>query len=194
MVNQVHGNSITILDSQTSQQISTTGQTADGLVTELELSALCIKTADCLPVMLLRDEKIMAVHAGWRGIENEIILKAREHFQNFSDVTAIIGPHIHREHFEVHKDIATQLLECAKKSSSRTETAVEKLILYLHKDPKKLFVDLTQIAQLQLLSLGLSPEQISVVGESTKGDSTLASYRRDGAQSGRNLSFCALLK
>jgi hypothetical protein len=63
---QVHGSSILVLDSP----ISENGELEHDAIAACEKGiALCIKTADCVPVLLAdRNLKaIAAVHAGWRG-------------------------------------------------------------------------------------------------------------------------------
>lgn len=73
--------------------------------------ALCISTADCLPIMIYSpiSRWVAGIHAGWRGVASQIfrdtLLKLdavgvpRESLQIF------IGPHIQMESFEVHKDV-----------------------------------------------------------------------------------------
>ena len=80
---------------------------ADGAVTDQPNTILCIRTADCAPI-LLADYKhgiIGAAHAGWRGaykgiIENTINLMLQKG-ANTSDIAAAVGPCIAQSSYEV---------------------------------------------------------------------------------------------
>ena len=54
-LNQVHGTSAV--------QANKTLQNADLHFTSIKQSALCIKTADCLPIFIYHTQKIIALHA-----------------------------------------------------------------------------------------------------------------------------------
>lgn len=81
--------------------------TADGAVTDKKGVALCIRTADCAPV-LLADYKngiIGAAHAGWRGafkgvVENTIALML-EKGATLENIAAAVGPCIAQKSYEV---------------------------------------------------------------------------------------------
>ncbi len=85
---------------------------ADGHLTRVPGLALAIRTADCLPVMIYdpRLKVVTALHAGWRGIECEIIPQALRRLgtmgADLSRASAWIGPHIGPESFEVGLDVA----------------------------------------------------------------------------------------
>ena len=75
---------------------------ADGIMLDFQKYpniTLAIKTADCLPILLLGD-KITMVHAGWKGLQNNILAHKNLQLENIH--TAFIGPSIHR--FEVTAD------------------------------------------------------------------------------------------
>jgi len=93
---------------------------ADAHWTEEKHQALVVQTADCLPVLLKSGRRICAVHAGWRGVENHIILSALKVFSDLSELEVGIGPHITKESFVVSKDVADQL----QKSSPQGEVWV----------------------------------------------------------------------
>ena len=65
---QVHGNRVVPAHSLS--------PTADGHFTSQKNQALCLRTADCLPVFIIRGENVFALHIGWRGIHNKILDKA----------------------------------------------------------------------------------------------------------------------
>ena len=55
---------------------------SDGILTSTKNLGLVVKTADCLPILLEDDISIGAVHAGWRGVKNNIVKKALKHFKS----------------------------------------------------------------------------------------------------------------
>lgn len=78
----------------------------DGLITTTPSLALCIRTADCAPILMAHKSKpiIATVHAGWRGailgkiIENAAAqLKTMDSLENY---VVAIGPCMHQKNFE----------------------------------------------------------------------------------------------
>lgn len=71
----------------------------DALVTDCVGKSIGVRTADCVPILLLdcRTRAIGAIHAGWRGTLAEIAMRAiekmREDFETDpADVYAALGP------------------------------------------------------------------------------------------------------
>lgn len=80
---------------------------ADGAVTDKKGIALCIRTADCAPILLADYENgvIGAAHAGWRGafkgvIENTVALML-EKGACLENIQAAVGPCIGQDSYEV---------------------------------------------------------------------------------------------
>ena len=136
-VNQQHG--VEVLEAEPNVLAS-----ADGHWTFKRNLALAIQTADCLPIFLMRNKVVCAVHAGWRGVARKIVLLALERVPELKGfgLKVSIGPHIHQRHFEVGGDTALELKESAPGALS----AVHK-----RKDGKYL-VSLKEIVQSQILS------------------------------------------
>jgi purine-nucleoside/S-methyl-5'-thioadenosine phosphorylase / adenosine deaminase len=68
------------------------GTEADAAITREPLAKLAVRTADCVPVVLLGESSIGVVHAGWRGLAGGVIQAA---VATMGDVhTAHVGPHI----------------------------------------------------------------------------------------------------
>ncbi|HEY8565165.1 MAG TPA: peptidoglycan editing factor PgeF [Beijerinckiaceae bacterium] len=90
---------------------------ADALVTATEGLALAIATADCGPVLFADPEArvIGAAHAGWRGAVHGVLeatLHAMEELgARRSDITAVLGPTIGPNAYEVGPEFVAQLLE-----------------------------------------------------------------------------------
>lgn len=95
---------------------------ADGAVTDVENIALCIRTADCAPV-LFRDDKakiIGAAHAGWRGaykgiIENVVNLMI-EKGAKIENIAAAVGPCIGQKSYEVDEGFYCQFVSETKEN------------------------------------------------------------------------------
>jgi YfiH family protein len=161
--------------------------------------ALCIKTADCVPVLVHDPELglVASIHAGWRGIENEIIRKTgakiaglqENSTQSLSRAHAWIGPHIGSRSFEVGREVAARLE--ARFDSVRGWSDVTS-VLHPHADPAKAYVDLLAIAKAQLGSIGIDPERITILGIDTMTSQAHMSFRRDRETAGRQVSFIAL--
>lgn len=162
-------------------------QRADAHYTTQKCVAPLIQTADCLPVILVSKEFVLSIHAGWRGIEHNIIGKSLEYMADqkfdFSGTYAFIGPHILKESFEVGTDVADQLTRSFKSVSTGTTAP----IVYPHSDKSKCFVDLDPIAKAQL-SQCIKLENILSLPIDTFSDSRFHSYRRNRTK-GRQWSF-----
>lgn len=167
----------------------------DAHVTTERRIALCIRTADCLPVLIHDPEvnAVAAIHAGWRGVENEIVRKACAQLRSLGSsldrARAWIGPHIGPKSFEVGKDVADRLLATFTKVRGFSPTAE---IILPHNDAQKAFVDLLSIARTQLRSEGIGDECQNVLAIDTFSSSQHASFRRDAGVAGRQVSFIVL--
>lgn len=80
---------------------------ADGMVTSVPGLALCILTADCVPVLFAdADAKVIgAAHAGWKGALAGICESTLEAMEALgadrANITAAIGPAIQQDSYEV---------------------------------------------------------------------------------------------
>lgn len=74
------------------------------------IDALCVKSADCVPVLLynVKTQTACALHAGWRGSCANICRNAVEKVScgEPKNIIAVIGPHINSCCYEVSKDVA----------------------------------------------------------------------------------------
>ena len=85
---------------------------ADALITDQPGRLLCIRTADCVPILLATTDgkHVAAVHAGWRGLVAGVIeaaVKTMKERYNIGPnrLIAAIGPSISIEHFEVGNEV-----------------------------------------------------------------------------------------
>lgn len=113
---QVHGIEVRVIDrlfllqSDTVQKRLLTG--IDALITSLPGYAVCVSTADCIPVIIYdrRHEAVAAVHAGWRGTVQRILQHVLQQMSRLydtkgEDVYAAIGPGISMKAFEVGQEV-----------------------------------------------------------------------------------------
>jgi YfiH family protein len=80
----------------------------DALYTDHRDLWLAVKTADCLPILISSPSAVAAVHAGWRGLENGILIRTLETLINEFSLTPAeiyihIGPHISQPNYEVEE-------------------------------------------------------------------------------------------
>jgi YfiH family protein len=153
----------------------------DALVTTSPELWIGIRTADCLPILLVDPVACVAaaVHAGWRGTAEGIVTKTLRRMEELgaqlTDIHAAIGPGICEASYEVGPEVA----------------AIFQLEL---NENGKAQLDLTYENERQLREAGLEMEQIWAAKTCTKQNPELFhSFRRDGAAAGRMLSAIRLL-
>jgi polyphenol oxidase len=108
-INQVHGVRVLNLDSEACEPLVD----ADGSSTRQYNKVLAILTADCLPVFITNRSGsfIMLLHAGWRGVADDIIGKSvSECGESVSELMAWIGPGIGKTAFECGVEVRDEFL------------------------------------------------------------------------------------
>lgn len=161
---------------------------ADAHRTNQKGKALLISTADCMPVVCYSpsEQKILAIHAGWRGVENRITLSSiKSTFQSTRDLMVYVGPHILKDSFEIESELAERIIGPDFLSFAPTFTKPSLTA-------GKVYMNLFSILSHQLQKLGLDPNQIQFFEKNTVTDAEFHSHRRDREKSGRQLSFIAL--
>ncbi|MCB0364306.1 MAG: polyphenol oxidase family protein [Bdellovibrionaceae bacterium] len=146
--------------------------------------ALLIKTADCLPIMMTTNQMAIAIHAGWRGLAHGILMEVRRLKIDPSQASVFIGPHIGKKSFEVGQEVVEAFAPWIDSYSLDPQLAFSH-----HARPEKAYLDLGYLASGQLQHLGF--KAINCLPIDTFTSKSHHSYRRDGAQSGRQLSFVA---
>lgn len=153
----------------------------DAVMTDLEEVCIGVSTADCIPVLLYDPEHRVccAVHAGWRGTVEHIVMKAVKALTHVystrpENLTACIGPGISLESFEVGDEVYEQFAQSGF-DTSRVCRRYEKW-----------HIDLWECNRIDLLTTGVNPESINVCGICTyKNVDEFFSARRLGTESGR---------
>lgn len=179
-VHQVHG------DRCVQAQPSEPMIQADAHWTQTPGRALLISTADCMPIMCYSqsEKKVLAIHAGWRGVENRITLSSIEStFQSPNDLKVYIGPHILKDSFEIESQIAEKIIGPQNQDLGLTHTSHA---------AGKVYLDLFSLLKMQLIRMGIDHRQIHLFERNTVKDLSFHSYRRDHERSGRQLSFIVL--
>ena len=148
----------------------------DALVTGRAGLALCVVTADCVPVLLAGPRGLAAVHAGWRGIAGGAVFAALEQAQGpLREWTAWIGPAIGPCCYEVGDEVADQIAAASDPSVVRSRPA------------GRPHLDLQAAVRRQLTAAGVG--KVSALALCTRcEDVRLWSYRREGKRAGRNLA------
>src|ERR1035437_10514866 len=99
VLNQVHGDDIFVIKPQGNYFSSCDELNYDAIITCRTNLAICIKTADCVPVFIVDkvQKVIAAVHAGWRGtalgISTKVIRLMQHRYGSLpQNILAAIGP------------------------------------------------------------------------------------------------------
>jgi polyphenol oxidase len=153
---------------------------ADALLEDRPGSVIAIKTADCIPILLVdeRHRAVAAVHAGWRGtvahIAGAAIQGMRARFGTEpTDMHAAIGPGIGECCYEVGPEVAGHFRPGEKAAKSH--------------------ISLSEANRSQLLKAGVTPERIYTSNLCTMClADQFHSFRRDAERAGRQYSFAGV--
>ena len=184
---QVHGDQIVEVKDK---HLKEAGE-ADGMVTEERGLFLGVLTADCVPILFAVPgrEIVAAVHAGWRGALAGIAPKMVRYLRDRHDVKpgvieAALGPAIGPCCYEIGADVSGPL---AQRWGSLAERSLQS------RDGKK-FLDLRELNVSLLEKAGVPSEQIFQIGPCTScASDDFFSYRRQGRETGRQISFIGWL-
>lgn len=134
---QVHSNRVVSLPS--------VDTTADAAYSSSKSHFCAVMTADCVPILLCDEsgEQVAAVHAGWKGLETNIIANAVGHFScNANKLIAWIGPAISGACYEVDAQLASKFSHIDGAIANSTNKG-------------KYLLDLPLVAQMQLQQAGV---------------------------------------
>ena len=185
-LNQVHANDVWTVESDQGDL----RPAADGMVTTVPGVALCIFTADCVPILLVDFERgvVGALHSGWRGtlaniaaagVRAMVALGARP-----AAMRAALGPAIGFCCFEVDATLAERF--AAELPESRA-----------HARPGrrgKAHLDLRAIISEQLAQAGLDTIRVATIGPCTHcaNDRYFSRRAAQSSVTGLQMSFVAL--
>lgn len=181
---QVHGDRILFVKSGELLDDLRAGLEYDAFITDARGLALCIKTADCVPVLLADRglKSVAAVHAGWRGTSLQIARKtAQAMIDRFridpAGLLAAIGPSICSRCYEVDSPVRDAM------------SGVPGEELFVDCGPGKWKYDLPGANRLQLLEAGIPDTNISISGLCTACRADLFFSHRGEGRTGRQLNF-----
>jgi hypothetical protein len=176
ILKQIHSNHVFNVNGWRKQQREREG---DALITDQPGKSIGIRTADCVPILLLdcRKRVVGAVHAGWRGTAGEICKATldcmHEQFGTVSgDIYAAFGPCVSECCYAVGPEVAQQFTLWFPEWKEEDEQ-VRKL-------------DLPGTNRKQLESAGVLPSRISDCELCTACQSNqFFSFRREPENPGR---------
>ncbi len=143
LIHQLHSNKFIFIDENYKTKIR---PRADAVITNQKNLPIAVLTADCVPILICDDKKkiVAAIHAGWKGAYKGIIGKVIKFMIQKGckekNITAVIGPSISVENYEVKDDFRKKLIEKDKKN-----------IKYFKIKDKKLYFDLNKYVHSLLL-------------------------------------------
>jgi YfiH family protein len=162
----------------------------DILITGRPGIAVAVKTADCQPILMIEPQKrlVAAVHAGWKGTLQRAaqvaVRKIIERGGVLENIVACLGPNMVGRCFEVEVGVQNDF-----------EKEFPGWPILTPKNDAKWLLDVSETNRRQLLEIGIPEKQIDRIDLCTHCRPDLFwSYRRDGEEAGRMVSFIRILK
>jgi hypothetical protein len=182
---QVHSDTVHRLDGAPARRPQ-----GDALITGRPGLFLTIKTADCLPALIVDEERrvIAAVHCGWRGTLKRILervvrdLRERDG-SDPSKLLVALGPCIGPGCYEVGPEVRAAFEEAGFPPGVLRERI---------STPGKYLLDLREANRGQLDRAGVKRENVFSFDACTHCRSDLLSYRRDKAKKKRMFAFIGM--
>jgi hypothetical protein len=188
----------------------------DALLTDQAGILLSVRTADCLPVLLVDPKRraAAAVHAGWRGALARIVEKAvgemrRVYGSQPQSLLAVLGPSIRVCCYEVGQEVQEAFQGrfpradkfFRKRSEPPALDSTRRPMSLLNSRPPShhstcappIHLDLVAVALDQLLGAGLAPHHVAAVNFCTACRTDLFySCRQEGSAAGRMLAVIGI--
>ena len=189
---QTHGDRVAFVESAHPQVYGDT----DGLVTDRTGLALSIYTADCVPIFIASKtgSAVGIVHAGWRGMQKQIALKALRLLEERCKVSPknlefYVGPHIQECCYSVGADVQSQFNpQCFRQGQSRGGQSREE---QSRQEQLRVYFSLNRALAMQLESAKVPSENIRFHPDCTHCDKKYHSFRRDKTEQ-RMVSLIAI--
>ncbi|WP_110205149.1 peptidoglycan editing factor PgeF [Nocardioides daejeonensis] len=173
---QVHGAAVAHLDS-----VPEVAPECDGLVTSVPGAVLVVRVADCVPVLLADPEEgvVAAAHAGRAGMAADVVgaTVRRMRAAGARRILARIGPHVCGRCYEVPDVLRAEVAALVPEAGATTSWGTPSL-------------DLAAGVRAQLDRAGVA--DVVEVGICTVESPAHYSYRRDAAQSGRQVGLIVM--
>ncbi len=177
---QVHGAEVRVVDGNKTFYPDT-----DALITNQSDLLLMLMFADCVPIIVAdpQNQAIGVVHSGWKGtsqniIKNVISAMTQNYGTNPAACTAVIGPCISMENYEVSAEVA-DIFTTDFADGIPVNTA---LIRSRNRNTGSCLLNLRLAVRDQLILAGFRIESIVVSDDCTYANSQdFFSHRRDSA-------------
>ena len=143
MLNQIHSNKFIYIDKKYQFKLK---PKVDAVITDQTNLPIAILTADCAPILIFDHRKkiIAAIHAGWKGAYKGIVDKVIKFMikkgSKPQNITAVIGPCISIDNYEVQNDFKNKFLRKDRKNK-----------IFFKLKYKKLYFDLSKYVKSVLL-------------------------------------------
>ncbi len=143
LLNQIHSNKFIYVDEK--YQFKSKPK-VDAVITNQKNLPIAILTADCVPILICDSQKkmIAAIHAGWKGAYKGIVDKVIKFMIKKGckpkNITAVIGPSISIDNYEVQNDFRNKFLKKNKRNK-----------IFFKIKRKKLYFDLSNYVKSLLL-------------------------------------------
>lgn len=159
IINQVHGRDVVIANRATADSAG------DVLIDFGDEFAVAVLVADCLPILLVDEDSptLAVVHAGWKGLQQNVLESALENFDHHDAVHAFLGPCISAAAYQVGPEVAEHFSTIT--GAVTADTGDRSLL------------DLRAVAVAQLLALKVTDHHITIAAQSTDGGTTFFSDR-----------------
>jgi len=114
LLHQVHSNKFIYIDEKYKLKIK---PKVDAIITNQKNLPIAVLTADCAPILICDNKKniIAAIHAGWKGAYKDIIKKVIKFMIKkgckLENITAVVGPCIAVESYEIKQDFIKKFLK-----------------------------------------------------------------------------------
>lgn len=182
---QVHSNIVRIVKRETKSHLD-----GDAAVTPLPFIFLVIKTADCLPILIVDEKKriIAACHSGWQGTAKKIAeavvqTMEAEFAVDPSSLLVALGPSIGHDCYEVGEEV---------RQLYRDNGHSDEIFRNHPRIKGKHLLDLRRANIIQLKKMGVPEENIFSLPLCTHCSSNFYSYRRQKKSSGRLINFIGM--
>jgi YfiH family protein len=190
VLHQVHEDGIFILDRSFRGGPFREPPACDAVITDQAGWALCVKTADCVPIFLVDPcRRIIAnVHAGWKGTALNIMGKvigtmSKRFGSRIGEIIAVIGPAIGACCYEVDERVIRATAPWNDVSATRRSASEE----------DRWMLDLPLINHQQAVRAGIPDQNISLINLCTScREDLFFSHRRDHGRTGRQVHFVML--
>jgi len=178
LMEQVHGSFVRVV---LEKSVGNRSEQTDGMISDQKNVFLCVRSADCVPLLAYDPEKKMCgiAHAGWKGaisdIAAQLISKMKKLGSNVPDIRVGIGPSIRVCCYAIEND----------RRALFAETFPEYAATILQARNGVVFCSLQALVKLQLESVGIIKDHIEDSGMCTKDmKETFYSFRRNNRSEG----------